>query len=67
MIFERAGSTCALKNHYLYRTTDKAGLLSAIAQALPVPEQQPYYLFGLDKTPQPRSFTPTLVERNMVY
>jgi len=46
---------------------DKTGLLSVIAQAVPAPEQQPCYLFGLDATPQPRPFAPTLAERGMVY
>ena len=46
---------------------DKAGLLSVIAQAVPAPEQQPFYLFGLDATPQPRPFASTLAERSMVY
>jgi len=42
-------------------------LIELIAQTVPIPEQRPFYLFGLDCTPFPRLFAPTLEDRGMVY
>ena len=36
MIFERAGSTRALKNHYLYRTTNKINCAFQFAETLAI-------------------------------
>lgn len=41
-----------------------AGLLSAY---LPAPQGRPFWLLGVDVTPQPRPFAPTLRDRGMVY
>jgi hypothetical protein len=42
-------------------------LIELIAQTVPIPEQRPFYLFGLDCTSCPRLFAPTLEDRGMVY
>lgn len=34
---------------------------------LPRPQQRPFWLLGMDVTPQPRQFAPTLSDRGMVY
>ena len=38
-----------------------------IAQVVPSPKQRSFYLFGLDCTPVPRPYSPTLEDRGMVH
>ncbi len=42
-------------------------LTRILAPYLPVPEQRPFWLFGLDVTPAPRPFARTLADRSFVY
>ena len=38
-----------------------------ISTHLPAPVQRPFWLFGVDATPNPRPFAPTLSDRSIVY
>jgi len=38
-----------------------------ISAHLPAPVQRPFWLFGIDATPNPRPFAPTLSDRSIVY
>ena len=42
-------------------------LAEVLAPYLPAPQRRPFWLFGVDVTPQPRLFAHTLVDRGMVY
>lgn len=42
-------------------------LTRILAPYLPVPEQRPFWLFGLDVTPAPRPYARTLADRSFVY
>ena len=42
-------------------------LASLLAAYLPTPRGRPFWLLGVDVTPQPRPFAPTLRDRGMVY
>jgi len=42
-------------------------LAEVLAPYLPAPQRRPFWLFGVDVTPQPRPFAQTLVDRGMVY
>jgi DDE superfamily endonuclease len=47
-----------------WQATQLAELLSPY---LPEPQERPFWLLGVDVTPQPRPFAPTLQDRGMVY
>jgi hypothetical protein len=49
---------------FAWSATQLAGLL---APYLPRPQVRPFWLLGVDVTPQPRPFAPTLSDRGMVY
>lgn len=49
------------------RRVQEQGLLRLIAGTLSAPKQRPFWLFGIDKTPAPRRFAPTLPDRTYVY
>lgn len=49
------------------RRTNAQKLLRILAPYLPVPDQKPFWLFGLDVTPAPRPFARTLADRSFVY
>jgi len=42
-------------------------LMRILAPHLPVPEQRPFWLFGLDVTPAPRPFAHTLKDRSFIH
>lgn len=42
-------------------------LAQLLAPYLPRPQQRPFWLLGVDVTPQPRPYSPTLPDRGMVY
>lgn len=44
-----------------------SALIELIAQIVPLPEQRSFHLWGLDCTPLPRPYSPTLEDRGMVY
>lgn len=43
------------------------GLLEAIAQVVPQPEERAFQLWGLDVTPMPRPYARTLEDRSFIY
>ena len=56
----------------LYKAVDAfeweaTGLAEVLAPYLPRPQVRPFWLLGVDVTPQPRPFAPTLRDRGMVY
>lgn len=56
----------------LYKAIDacqwqEAQLAQLLAPYLPHPKQRPFWLLGVDVTPQPRPYAPTLADRGMVY
>ena len=48
-------------------TWDDRNLARLLAPSLPRPRQRSFWLLGVDVTPQPRPFAPTLPDRGMVY
>lgn len=46
---------------------EKLQLAELLAPYLPLPRSRTFWLLGVDVTPQPRPFAPTLVDRGMVY
>ena len=46
---------------------EEMGTAKLLAPYLPGPGQRPYWLLGVDVTPQPRQFAHTLADRGMVY
>ena len=46
---------------------DEQQLARLLAPYLPPPRQRPFWLLGVDVTPQPRLYAPTLPDRGMVY
>ncbi len=46
---------------------DELPLARLLAPCLPPPTARPFWLFGVDVTPQPRPFAQTLSDRSMVY
>ena len=56
----------------LYKAIDECRweeqqLARLLAPYLPRPQQRPFWLLGVDVTPQPRPYSPTLPDRGMVY
>lgn len=45
----------------------RSALIELIAQIIPHPQQRSFHLWGLDCTPLPRPYAPTLEDRGMVY
>ncbi len=39
----------------------------ALAQVIPAPQARPYLVLGLDATPNPRPYAPTLKDRTFIY
>jgi DDE superfamily endonuclease len=48
-------------------TWDTSNLARLLAPSLPRPSERSFWLLGVDVTPQPRPFAPTLPDRSMVY
>ncbi len=46
---------------------EEGRLARLLAPYLPLPRQRGFWLLGVDVTPQPRPFAPTLADRGMVY
>src|SRR5215207_596694 len=46
---------------------DTSNLARLLAPSLPRPSERSFWLLGVDVTPQPRPFAPTLPDRSLVY
>jgi hypothetical protein len=49
------------------RRSHELRLLCLLADILPRPQQRPFWLFGIDRTPAPRRFAATLPDRSYVH